>query len=157
MKLSTRLAAAAAALVLTIAACEDNPFITGAFAVDGTWRGSLLAGSAADTSRIAFDLELTQDRDRLSGSGSVATAADTFPVEVAGTWAGAGNSASVTLVLSSAEVAPLNFSGTFDVDTVSLPAPDTTRVVRADPDTLVGTLTGSALTGYKLTLGRVRD
>jgi hypothetical protein len=160
MKLYTRLALGGAALLAALAACEDNPFVVGNYGVDGRWTGSALAGADPDTVRFYFDLSLDQNRGSLSGDGEIRAGTDTIPVDVDGTWTAGNGSVTVRLTMGSSSVAPLSFSGGFDVDTVARVAPDTGRVVQLDRDTLVGTLTGSGMPTtppVKLWLGRTAE
>jgi len=152
----TKLCLAAAAAFLLMAACEDNPFIVGSFGVQGGWAGFARAAvSEADSLRFDFELELSQDRENISGSATVSTPTAEFPLDVRGTWSGSSSSRiDVTLVMTSPETAPLTFNGQFQVDTIPREAPETGNRLVTDPDTLVGTLSGSGLNGVRLLLGR---
>lgn len=146
----TRIAAVAAASLAVIVACNDNPFLPGAFAVDGRWTGSALTGVGDDTVRFHFDLTLTQVENDLGGSGEVRTATATFPVEIEGRW----EYPSVDLVMRSDTTAPLSFDAAFDVDTIPRPAPDSVSDLITRSDTISGTLRGSGLEGVRLEIGR---
>jgi hypothetical protein len=153
MKASIGAAVLATAALGVIAAC-GNPFVTGDFGVNGDWAGSARAGSGADTVRFFFDLSLTQDRGALSGSGEVRGGTATIPVELTGSWQATGSQVNVGITMHNEEIAPLTFVGVFDVDTIPRPAPDSAKDIVADPDTLVGTVTGSGFTSLPLRLGR---
>jgi hypothetical protein len=141
------LGVAGGALLSMAMACSENPLIIGRFGVDGGWSGSALAGSGADTVRFTFDLSLEQNEGHVSGTGQVHGGNATLPLEVEGTWTASSGRASVGLVMGSDSVAPVTFAGQFVVHT-------TAGVSVLDPDSLEGTLTGSALTGAHLRLGR---
>lgn len=134
-----------------LAACNDNPFLAGNFAVDGPWAGRATVVAGADTTRFEFRMELEQDRNDVTGTGVIQTAQGTFPVEIDGRW----DYPSVDLTFRSQETAPLVFDAAFDVDTVPRTPSGVDIVVR--PDTLQGVLTGSGLTGVPLAIGRAED
>ncbi|HKP77399.1 MAG TPA: hypothetical protein VJT67_17850 [Longimicrobiaceae bacterium] len=128
--------AALAGLALALAACKDA-FDTGNFGVTGTWRGTTYVPvGATDSVGYTFRLDLKQDKESVTGSGVISTAADSVETSVRGTWA----FPSVTLRLSAPDYADITFAGTF--------------ARQVSRDSLVGPLTGSGFDGRTLTLVR---
>jgi hypothetical protein len=155
VRIKLYLGLACAAGLVAAAACEDNPFIVGRFGVAGGWAGSSLGGTAPDTVRFHFEMELEQDRTQLSGTATVSTATAEFPLRVTGTWAATSSpQADITLELTSDETETLRYVAKFDTDSVPATAPATGMVQVTDTDTLVGVLHGSGLEGDTLRLGR---
>jgi hypothetical protein len=136
--------------LLLLAACGGD-FDAGRFDVTGRWTGTARADTSAAAARYQFELELTQDEENVEGEGRLVVGGRTVPVTVDGEW---GPVPSVDLVIRAEGFVPLVFDAQFDVDTIRGTAPDTARVLRNDPDTIFGGLTGSALNGVPLTIGR---
>lgn len=135
------------ALIALLAACGGEEFVAGRYDVTGRWTGNALA----DTSRYAFDLDLTQHEEEISGSGTVRVRGQTIAVRVDGVF-GFPN---VDLTLSAPGFVPLTFDAAFRRDTISPAVGSTPAVLRENPDFITGSLTTSALQGVPLLI--VRD
>ncbi len=135
------------ALIAILAACGGEEFDPGQYDVTGRWTGTTLA----DTSRYDFDLDLTQNEEEISGSGTVRVRGQSVAVRVDGIF-GFPN---VDLTLSAPGFVPLTFDAAFRRDTIAPANGTTAAVVRENRDFITGSLTTSALQGVPLVI--VRD
>ena len=125
----------AALAALAAAACK-GPLDVGSFPVTGAWRGTTYVHVGADSIAYTFALDLEQDQENVTGSGTISSGAQSVETDVDGTWA----FPSVTLRLSSPEYADIRFNSTF--------------ARQVSRDSLVGPLIGSGFTDTNLTLVR---
>ena len=116
-------AAALAAAVFFLAACQEDPLDIGNRSLTGAWRGDAEIAIALDTARYAFVLDLEQDERDVSGTAEVTSGSETLTLEVDGEWV----YPDVELRFSAPQYATLVFTGRFG----------------ASPDSVGGTLTGS--------------
>ncbi|HEX8210080.1 MAG TPA: hypothetical protein VF584_07825 [Longimicrobium sp.] len=134
------------ALIVLLAACGGVEFDPGQYDVTGRWTGTTLA----DTSRYDFDLDLTQNEEEISGSGTVRVRGQTVQVRVDGIF-GFPN---VDLTLSAPGFVPLTFDAAFRRDTIAPPSGTTPAVLRENRHAIAGSLTTSALEGVPLLIQR---
>jgi hypothetical protein len=135
------------ALIALLAACGGEEFDAGQYDVTGRWTGSALA----DTSRYEFDLDLTQNEEEISGSGTVRVRGQSVAVRVDGIF-GFPN---VDLTLRAPGFVPLTFDAAFRRDTIAPAVGSTPAVLRENRGVITGSLTTSALVGVPLVI--VRD
>jgi hypothetical protein len=142
-----RYSLASAALILLLAACGGDDFDAGQYDVTGRWTGTALA----DTSRYELDLDLRQEAEDISGSGTLRAGGETVGVRVTGEFA----FPSVDLVISASGFVPAVFDAAFEVDTIRRAEGTTPAVTRESPFRIGGTLRESELRSLPLTI--VRD
>ena len=135
------------ALITLLAACGGEEFDAGRYDVTGRWTGTTLA----DTSRYEFDLDLTQNEEEISGTGTVRAGGQSVAVRVDGIF-GFPN---VDLRLSAPGFVPLTFDAAFRRDTIAPAVGSTPAVLRENRHVITGSLTTSALVGVPLVI--VRD
>lgn len=135
------------ALIALLGACGGEEFDPGRYEVTGRWTGTALA----DTARYEFDLELKQNEEEISGSGTVRAGGESVAVRVDGVF-GFPN---VDLTLSAPGFVPLTFDAAFRRDTIAPASGGTPAVLRENRNFIEGSLTTSALQGVPLLI--VRD
>jgi hypothetical protein len=143
---SMRYPLASAALLLSLAACGGDDFDAGAYDVTGRWTGAALA----DTARYELDLDLRQEAEDISGTGTLTAGGETVDVRVTGEFA----FPSVDLVLSAPGFVPAVFDAAFEVDTIRRAEGTTPAVTRESPFRIGGTLRESELRSLPLTILR---
>ncbi len=135
------------ALILLLAACGGDDFDAGQYDVTGRWTGTALA----DSSLYELDLDLRQEAEDISGSGTLRAGGETVDVRVTGDFA----FPSVDLVISAPGFVPAVFDAAFEVDTIRAAEGTTPAVTRESRSRIGGTLRESELRSLPLTL--VRD
>lgn len=131
----TWIIAAVAGLGLAAAACKE-PLDVGTFSVTGAWRGTTYVHVGTDSIAYTFDLDLEQDQEKVTGTGTIRAATDSVRTSVSGSWA----FPDVDLRLSAPDYADIVFNSTF--------------ARQASRDSLVGPLIGSGFADTNLTLVR---
>lgn len=154
MRARVLIAAASAAALL--AACEGESFDAGEFSVSGEWlgEGQALVGTAPNQTTVTWEiaLDLEQTEEEINGTGELRSNGQMVPLQVRGDW----SYPSVELDFGGGAVVPFTFQSRFDVDTLAPIPPDTARLIVNDPDSLVGTLSGSGFpTSTRFVFGRV--
>ena len=156
MRARTFLAALTLACAAALPACDGNSFDAGEYDVEGDWAGTVetpVGTPVTDTVRYTIALSLTQEETFIGGTGELRAESQTVPLEVDGDW----DFPSVTFTLRGPGIVPIEFTGSWDRDTLPPIAPDTARRVVIASDSIIGTLSGSGITSARLAIARQPD